>query len=152
MADLTVYDPLRRKKVALTPEEEVRQWFIGVLHDELKVPMQLMMSEVGMKCGQITSVISGTRQKDYRADLLVYDRSLNPLLVVECKRPDVQLSRTVLEQALRYAELLDVRYIAVTNGNSTYFAGSKDGKLCFMEAVPGYEEMIKSSTVEDHKR
>lgn len=143
MADITVYDPLRRKKVALTPEEEVRQWFIGVLHEEFKVPMQLMMSEVAMKFGQITGVISGVKQKDYRADILVYDRSLNPLLVVECKRPDVQIGRSVLEQALRYAELLNVKYIAVTNGNATYFAGSKDGKLSFMENVPDYEEMTK---------
>lgn len=143
MADLAIYDPLRKKKVALTPEEEVRQWFISVLHDELKVPMTLMMSEVGMKCGQLTGVISGVKQKEYRADILVYDRSLNPMLVVECKRPDVQLDRTVLEQALRYAELLNVRYIIITNGNSTYFAGSVDGKLRFLDKVPDYEEMLK---------
>lgn len=143
MADLTVYDPLRKKKVALTPEEEVRQWFITVLHEELKVPMHMMMSEVGMKSGQITSVVKGQKQKEYRADILVYDRELKPLIVVECKRPDVQLTRPVLEQALRYAGQLGVRYIAITNGNFTYFAGSKDGSLQFMDKVPEYEEMLR---------
>ncbi len=144
MADLTIYDPLRKKKVALTPEEEVRQWFISVLHNDLKVPMQLMMSEVGMKCGQLTGVISGVKQKEYRADILVYDRSLNPVLVVECKRPDVKLTPSVLEQALRYAELLCVRYLIITNGNSTYFAGSVEGRLRFLDKVPEYDEMIKA--------
>lgn len=144
MAELTIYDPLRKKKVALTPEEEVRQWFISVLHNDLKVPMQLMMSEVGMKCGQLTGVISGIKQKEYRADILVYDRALNPMLVVECKRPDVKLTSAVLEQALRYAELLCVRYLIITNGNSTYFAGSVEGRLRFLDKVPEYEEMIKA--------
>lgn len=142
MAELLVFDPLRNKKVALTPEEEVRQWFIKVLHEELKVPMKLMMSEVGMKTGNITSVIGGVKVKEYRADILVYDRSLNPMLVVECKRPDVALSREVLSQALRYAEILAVKYIIVTNGQQTYFAGRKGGKLVFMSDVPTYDQMI----------
>ncbi len=145
MAELTIYDPLRRKKVALTPEEEVRQWFIGVLHDTLKVPMQLMMSEVGMKCGGLTGVLGGEKRKEYRADILVYDRSLRPLLVVECKRPETELSRSVLEQALRYAGILSVRYIIVTNGNSVYFAGEKDGKLQYMADVPDYEKMTSEN-------
>lgn len=142
MADITIYDPLRKKKVALTPEEEVRQWFISVLHEELKVPMQLMMSEVAMKSGKLTEVLQKTRRKEYRADVLVYDRSLNPLLVVECKRPDVKLTPEVLGQALRYAEILEVSYLAITNGNSTYFAQSEGGKLHFTGKVPMYDEMI----------
>ena len=53
------WDPLRKKMVALTPEEKVRQWFIGVLRDQVQVPSYMMMSEVAMKFGQ----------KDVRADL-----------------------------------------------------------------------------------
>jgi hypothetical protein len=60
----TVFDPLRRKEVALTPEEQVRQWCIGVLSGDLGVPLHMMMSEVGMKLGG----------KQFRADILVYDR------------------------------------------------------------------------------
>ncbi len=145
MAELTIYDPLRKKKVALTPEEEVRQWFIGVLHEELKVPMQLMMSEVEMKFGQLIGGLSPIKQKSYRADILVYDRKLNPMMVVECKRPDVQLTRTVLEQALNYAGILGVRYMVITNGDKTYFAGSADGKLRFTSEVPAYDEMIAAT-------
>ena len=47
----TVWDPLRKKEVALTPEEAVRQWFIGVLRDEMLVPVHLMMSEAAINLG-----------------------------------------------------------------------------------------------------
>ena len=91
MEQQKVWDPLRKKAVALTPEEMVRQWFIGVLKERMKVPEYMMMSEVAMKFGG----------KDFRADILVYGRDTAPLMVVECKREDVPMSREVLEQALR---------------------------------------------------
>lgn len=104
-----IWDPLRKKLVALTPEEEVRQWFIGVLRDSFNVPAHLMMSEASLKLGQ----------KVLRADLLVWSSVLKPLLVVECKREDVEIDRKVLEQVLGYNLVLDVPYLAVTNGRKT---------------------------------
>ena len=71
----TIWDPLRKKEVALTPEERVRQWCIGVLAGQIQVPMHLMMSEAGFKLGG----------KQFRADIIVYDRNVQPLMVVECK-------------------------------------------------------------------
>lgn len=106
----TVWDPLRKKEVALTPEERVRQWFIGVLRDRLKVPEHMMMSEVSMRFGK----------KPFRADILVYGRDTAPLMVVECKRPEVEMSREVLEQALKYNLVLEVKYIVITNGAKTF--------------------------------
>lgn len=82
---MKIWDPLRKKEVALTPEEKVRQWFIGVLRDSMKVPEHMMMSEAGFKLGD----------KQFRADILVYDRQARPLLVVECKRPEVELTQEV---------------------------------------------------------
>ena len=58
---MTIWDPLRKKDVALTPEERVRQWFIGVLAGEMAVPMHMMMSETGFRLGD----------KQFRADILV---------------------------------------------------------------------------------
>ncbi|MGN0195436.1 MAG: type I restriction enzyme HsdR N-terminal domain-containing protein [Candidatus Cryptobacteroides sp.] len=143
MAGRTIYDPLRRKDVALTPEEAVRQWFIGVLRDQLKVPMLKMMSEVGISSGDDASALGSGGKKVNRADIMVYDRESEPLMVVECKRPDVELTRSVLEQAIRYAALFGaVRYLAVTNGKSTYFAESIDGNLVFTDRIPTYQEMV----------
>ena len=128
----TIWDPLRKKEVTLTPEEHVRQWFIGVLSQQLHVPMHLMMSETGFKFGG----------KQFRADILVYDRSAKPLMVVECKRPEVELTPEVLDQAVRYNMVLNVKYMTITNGKATYICGKTDSGYVFLDHIPNYEEMI----------
>lgn len=133
----TVFDPLRKKEVALTPEERVRQWFISVLRDSMGVPAHMMMSEVGFRFGS----------KPYRADIIVYDRKAHPLAVVECKRPEVTLDETVLEQAVRYNMVLDVRYIIITNGHKTFICRGEieDGRrhYKFADKLPHWTEMIE---------
>lgn len=134
----TIYDPLRKKHVALTPEEKVRQWCIGVLSRELGVPLHLMMSEAGFRLGD----------KQFRADILVYDRQARPLAVIECKRPEVELTGEVLDQAIRYNMVLNVRYMIITNGNRTYICRRKepDGNAGyeFIDKAPTYTEMLTS--------
>ena len=93
-----IWDPLRRKSVRNTPEEQVRQWFISVLHEGMGVPEHMMGSEVALKHGA----------KEYRADIVVYDRSAAPIMVVECKRPEVELDQQVVDQALRYNNELNI--------------------------------------------
>ena len=127
-----VWDPLRKKEVALTPEERVRQWCISVLAQQMQVPMHMMMSEVGFR-------LAG---KQLRADILVYDRNARPLMVVECKRPDVALTQEVLDQAIRYNIVLDVRYMIITNGIKTFICRKQDEGFVFIDNVPTYNEMI----------
>lgn len=128
----TIWDPLRKKEVALTPEERVRQWCIGVLAGQMQVPMHLMMSEVGFKLGG----------KQFRADIIVYDRNVQPLMVVECKRPEVELTQDVLDQAIRYNMVLDVRYMIITNGIRTFICRRQGEGFTFMDTVPTYNEMV----------
>ncbi len=129
---MTVRDPLRRIEVTATPEEQVRQWFINELVQTFKVPVPLMMSEVAFKFGG----------KLYRADILVYDRTGEPLCVVECKRPEVKLSASVIEQAMRYNAVLSVRFIILTNGNITYLYERKGERFEPMDHIPDYEQMV----------
>jgi type I site-specific restriction endonuclease len=127
-----VWDPLRKKSVRLTPEEEVRQWFISVLHEGMKVPEHMMGSEVAFQWNS----------RDYRADIVVYDRQAHPLMVVECKRPEVELSQEVVDQAIRYNNALDVRYIVITNGLKTFMFERKEEGFSFVEKAPLWEEML----------
>ena len=127
-----IWDPLRRKEVAATPEERVRQWFIIQLRDAFGVPEHMMMSEVGFRFGA----------KNWRADIVVYDRAAAPLAVVECKRPDVALDARVLEQAMRYNSVLGVRFLFVTNGKMTYLYRLEGETFVPCETVPSYEEML----------
>lgn len=129
----TIWDPLRKKEVVLTPEERVRQWFIGVLSASLEVPLHMMMSESGFRLGN----------KQFRADIIVYDRTASPLMVVECKRPEVELTNEVVDQTIRYNMVLNVRYIAITNGTKTFLFRKDSGQYRFMDSVPKYSEMIK---------
>lgn len=127
-----IWDPLRRKSVRNTPEEAVRQWFISVLHEGMHVPEHMMGSEVSFRHGA----------KDYRADIVVYDRAARPLMLVECKRPEVTLDQEVVDQAIRYCNELEVRYIVITNGTKTFiFERTRDGWQ-FMTKAPLWEEML----------
>lgn len=130
----TVWDPLRKKEVALTPEEKVRQWFIEYLHTDMKVPMHMMMSEAAISLGA----------KRFRADIVIYGRNAAPVAVIECKRPEVTLDKEVLMQAIRYNMVLNVKYIIVTNGRSTHICERKaDGSgYVFTGRAPQYDEMI----------
>ena len=128
-----IWDPLRRKMVALTPEERVRQWFIGVLQEVAQVPRHQMMSEVEMHFGDADKV--------WRADILVYARGGAPLAVVECKRPEVELSAGVLEQAQRYNQVLDVKCIFITNGTQTRVFVRRNAGWTGADHFLTYEEM-----------
>ena len=129
---MTIWDPLRKKEVALTPEERVRQWFIGILSTRMGVPLHMMMSEAGFKLGG----------KQFRADIVVYDRSVSPLIVVECKRPEVDLTQEVLDQAVRYNMVLDVKYIVITNGRQTFMLQKNHTGYSPLERMPEYSEML----------
>ena len=127
-----VWDPLRRKEVSLTPEERVRQWFIAELLETSGVPSHMMMSEVSLALGG----------KQFRADIVVYDRTGAPLMVVECKKPEVPLDGKVTDQALRYGLSLGVRYIVVTNGLGTFVFEKDGGGFSPLGKLPSWEEML----------
>lgn len=128
----TIWDPLRKRDVALTPEETVRQWFIGFMRTQMRIPAHMMMSEVALAYGG----------KAWRADIVAYDRAGRPLMVVECKRPGTDLGQEAAGQALRYTHALDVDYIAVTNGTETYLFGRGPGGFACLDRVPEWEEML----------
>ena len=129
----TIYDPLRRKDVPLTPEERVRQWFIDQLKTAAGVPLHQMMSEVALEYGA---------GKKWRADIVVYGRGGVPMAVVECKRPDIAVTKEVLEQALRYSAVLQVPFLFLTNGHLTYICRKAGDTYEFLDKAPVYEEML----------
>ena len=64
------------------------------------------------------------------------------MMVIECKRPEVELTEEVLDQAVRYNMALNVKYITITNGRSTFICRKSDSGYVFLNHVPKYEEMI----------
>lgn len=104
-----VFDPLRKKWVVLTPEEWVRQNWIHWLLEQ-GVP------SARIKVEHMLIVLSQSR----RADLVVFDRDFNPWMILECKAPEIRLSQAVFDQVARYNLTLQVPYLIVSNGESTY--------------------------------
>lgn len=106
-----IWDPIRKRWVALTQEEEVRQFFIQYLINDLHINTAYISVEK-----QIT--LNGTIK---RYDILVYNKSWKPWMVVECKAPGIKLTQEVIEQAGRYNNVLKAKIIAITNGNENRF-------------------------------
>ncbi|MBR1513628.1 MAG: type I restriction enzyme HsdR N-terminal domain-containing protein [Bacteroidales bacterium] len=128
---MCVFDPLRRRYVALTPEEEVRQKTLYLLVEHLGVPSGRLAVEYSVKVNGL----------DKRADAVVFDAVGKPLIIVECKAPSVTLSQSVLEQALRYHSVLQPRFLLLTNGASIYCFKAENSILTAMDHLPDYNEM-----------
>lgn len=124
-----VFDPYRGKYVKLTPEEYVRQSFLSFLTNYCHYPLALTAVEHLVE-------INGLKQ---RADIVIYDRSYRPFLIVECKATSVPITENVFQQALRYNIKLGVRYLVVTNGLKHFCAEIKEGRVQFLREVPAWE-------------
>ncbi len=103
---LKVFDPLRKKYVALTPEEYVRQHFTAWMTDSLGYPASLMNNEVPLKLNNTSR----------RCDTVVFRSDGTPAVIVEYKAPTVAITQTVFDQIARYNMVLRSRYLIVSNG------------------------------------
>lgn len=102
----TIFDELRKKWVALTPEEWVRQNFLQYLTVIKKYPASLIAIEKEI---QLEDLIK-------RFDILVFDKSHQPFMIVECKEMNAPLTENTFAQALRYNIAVNVPYLVITNG------------------------------------
>lgn len=127
-----ILDIVRRRYVALTPEEGVRQAVIGFLHDKKEYPLELMQVE-----GTIT--LNGMSR---RCDIVVYNGEMKPKMIVECKRPDVAITQKVADQACRYNTVLRVPWLLLTNGKqSLVLKVTEEGTLQQMASMPEWSEL-----------
>ncbi len=101
-----IYDIIRKKYIALTPEEWVRQHLVHFLINERQCPKGLIAVERGLKHNGLQR----------RFDVVVYSRNLTPWLIVECKAPQVAITQQTFDQIARYNMSLQVPYLLVTNG------------------------------------
>ncbi|MBI5856033.1 MAG: type I restriction enzyme HsdR N-terminal domain-containing protein [Sphingobacteriales bacterium] len=124
-----IFDALRKKWVALTPEEWVRQNFIQYLIKEKKYPATIIAIEKEIQLGELKK----------RFDILVYDASHRPWMMIECKAGEVKLDEDVLQQVLRYNISVPVKYIVITNGNETFAWGRNENQLQLLDELPDWQ-------------
>jgi len=101
-----IFDEIRRKYVALIPEEWVRQHFINYLVNDRKYPKGLLAVEHPLLINDVS----------HRADIVAFNSDGKPLVVVECKAPDVAINQAVIQQISRYNILLKAPILILTNG------------------------------------
>jgi len=130
-----VFDPLRRRYVALTPEEWVRQQFVGFLVRDKGYPASCIGNEVSI-------TLNGTRK---RCDTVVYDGNAQPALIVEYKAPQVEITQQVFEQISRYNISLRVKWLIVSNGLEHYCCriDYEGGTYRFVEDIPSYGDLCE---------
>jgi hypothetical protein len=128
-----IFDSFRRKWVALTPEEWVRQNFIRYLTEEKHYPVALVSVERSLRINQ----------HNFRSDAVIFSNSGEPLVVIECKAPEVKISQEVFDQIVRYNIDFQVSYLIVTNGVNHYccIIDKETLTYSFLPEIPDYKEL-----------
>ena len=130
-----IFDDLRRKYVALTPEEWVRQHFVHYLVDYKGYPAGLIANEIQIN-------LNGTKK---RCDTVVYDRTIRALMIVEYKAPTIEITQKVFDQITRYNMVLKVQYLIVSNGLNHYCCqiDYEHNSYRFIPDVPDYKDLLR---------
>ena len=134
-----LYDNCRKKYVAKTPEEMVRQSVIQYFRWILHTPLRNMQTEVSMKR-------YGYLGRKDRADILLLRPDCHTILaVIECKAAGIPIDEKVIDQLLRYANALNTEYAFATNGTvlKVYRINQKEGYI-ETECPTSYKEMCQS--------
>ena len=130
-----ILDVIRRKYVFLTPEEWVRQNFIQYLAEEKKFPLSLMAVEKGFALNKLKR----------RYDILVHNRKAQPFVLIECKAPEVKISRDTFNQIIRYNLTYKVKYLMVTNGLQHFccMLNYENNTHDFLKEIPEFDVLIE---------
>lgn len=112
-----IYDVVRKKYLQLTPEELVRQYFVHYLQKSTAVSLHYVKAEYPIRH------LDRTR----RADLVAFNRALQPILMVECKAFHKDITPKVLSQMVAYNQVLNMPLLALTNGKKHYFWQKNEG-------------------------
>ncbi|MBL7936585.1 MAG: type I restriction enzyme HsdR N-terminal domain-containing protein [Bacteroidia bacterium] len=130
---LQLFDIIRKKFVDATPEEWVRQHIIHFLILYKQVPASMISVEKQL-------VLNNTKR---RTDLVVFNSALKPLLIVECKAPQIEINQLTINQALRYNIELQVPAIFLSNGLQHIFLKLENEMPNVLKDIPDYQSLLK---------
>ena len=128
-----VFDIVRKRYVACTQEELVRQVYIKYLVEVLEIPITNIAVEKKILINQQTR----------RFDIMVSIKEMC-VMVVECKAPNIALSEDTLFQVATYNSILQAKYIVLFNGASQLICQKEAETYQLCEQLPCFSEMKKS--------
>ncbi len=127
-----IFDRVRKKFVDLNPEEWVRQHLIVFLAEECQYPLSFFAVEKGLKLNNTLK----------RTDIVIFSSEGKPLILIECKEPNVVLDEKVLQQSLRYNLTHNAPYVLISNGLRHFALKVEEGKKSrILERLPNYHEL-----------
>ena len=126
-----IFDQVRKKFVALTPEEWVRQHILHYLIYDKNYSKSLIAVERGIE-------LNGLQK---RFDMVVFGNEGKPKMIIECKASSEKLDEKVFAQIARYNLSLQVDYLWVTNGEKNFCCKLKDG-IQLLNEIPAYENLL----------
>ena len=130
----TIFDFLRRKYVVLTPEEWVRQHFTHYLVSQKGYPKALLANEAQLLMGD----------KHLRCDTVLYNKTMQPLMIIEYKAPQIQLQQKTFDQIAAYNLLLHADFLVVSNGMQHYCCQMDYERRSyrFLTDIPDYSTLL----------
>ncbi len=128
-----ILDFLRKRYVALTPEEWVRQHFTHWLVEHKGYPKGLLGNEIELRCGE----------KRLRCDSILYNKVAEPIMIIEYKAPSISLTQRVFNQISVYNLLLHVDYLVISNGLQHYCCrmNYENQTYQFLQDIPDYDQL-----------
>ena len=72
---------------------------------------------------------------------MCYNNDGQPVLLAECKAPQIKLSQDTLDQAARYNLVLNVPILLLTNGNQHYAVATNiNSQVEILKSIPPFEQ------------
>ena len=130
--NLQVFDIIRKKFVEATPEEWVRQHIIHYLINHKEVPASMISVEKQL-------LLNNTKR---RTDLVVFNSTLKPILIIECKAPEVEINQLTVNQALGYNLELNVASVFLSNGLNHVFLKLGQNTSEILKEIPKYKNLL----------
>lgn len=137
MTEGFLFDPIRKREVKATPEEQVRQALLHYFLDTLRVPPRLLAVEFDLRAIAKHHRESQHQKSRGRLDLVAFmpaqppkptqpkqggvsePLGLSAWAIAECKAPDIAIDESTARQLERYLAILPSQYLMATNGQQT---------------------------------
>ena len=122
-----IWDPIRMKNIILTPEEIVRQVWLCFLVQNVGIRTTQIQVEKTLRIGAVRK----------RFDIVIYFDNVKPWMIIECKRPDMNINQNVMDQATMYNMSLRAPYLLISNGDVHLCASiQENGTITYLSTFP----------------
>ena len=123
-----LWNPVLKKSFADLPEERVRLQLI-----------EYLTLEAGFSTSRISfeSPVNLPRDKSAsRTDIICYNKDFMPLLLVECKAPDISLTEKASVQIARYNQKIGAPLLLISNGVDDLWFKNSSGSINNLNEIP----------------